>query len=125
MLRRQNRTSLKSRRQRLGALTASLSSRDAAFRNAVGSAQPVMLSVMSKAACYQDSNDSRVLSMYTSARIGNGLHPQPMGFDEVRSEQPLPEHSAHRFVDAEVAQRFSVSDRLLQPGERREPGSLL
>ncbi|MFM0219786.1 MULTISPECIES: hypothetical protein [Paraburkholderia] len=59
------------------ALTASLSSRDAAFRNAVGSAQPVMLSVMSKAACYQDSNDSRVLSMYTSARIGNGYIPSP------------------------------------------------
>ncbi|XUW91490.1 hypothetical protein OH764_31860 [Burkholderia sp. M6-3] len=61
------------------ALTASLSSRDASFRSVVVSAQPVMLSVMSKAACYQDWNDSRVLSMYTSSQIGNGFIPAPWG----------------------------------------------
>ncbi|CAJ0809823.1 hypothetical protein LMG18093_00823 [Ralstonia holmesii] len=53
------------------AVTTSLASRDAAFRNMVSSAQPVLVAVMSKAACYQDANDSRVLSMYLSARYGN------------------------------------------------------
>lgn len=61
------------------ALSASLSSRDTALRNLVGSAQPVMIAVMSKAACYQDWNDSRVLSMYTSAQIGNSFIPGPWG----------------------------------------------
>lgn len=61
------------------AVTSSLASRDAGLRNMVKSASPVMVSVMSKAACYQDWNNSRVLSMYTSARIGNGFIPGPWG----------------------------------------------
>jgi hypothetical protein len=63
--------------QMRSAVTASLVSRDATFRNLVGSAQPVMVAVMSKAACYQEYNDSRVLSMYSSAKIGNGWIASP------------------------------------------------
>jgi hypothetical protein len=63
--------------QMRNAVSASLASRDAAFRNMVNSAQPVLVAVMSKAACYQDWNDSRVLSMYTSAQLGNGWIPSP------------------------------------------------
>jgi hypothetical protein len=59
------------------AVNASLGSRDAAFRNMVNTAQPVLVTVLSKAACYQNDNDSRVLSMYTSAQIGNGFIPGP------------------------------------------------
>ena len=58
-------------------LNTSLSSRDVAFRNLVTTAQPVLVTVLSKAACYQNDNDSRVLSMYTSAQIGNGFIPGP------------------------------------------------
>lgn len=53
------------------ALSASLGARDAAFRNMVSSAQPVMVAVMSKTACFQGSNDYQVISMYTSARLDN------------------------------------------------------
>jgi hypothetical protein len=63
--------------QMRNAVSTSLSSRDAAFRNLVSSAQPVLVTVMSKAACYQNDSDSRVLSMYTSAQIGNGYIPAP------------------------------------------------
>ncbi|CAJ9104246.1 Uncharacterised protein [Burkholderia pseudomallei] len=59
------------------AVSASLDSRNTAFRNMVNSAQPVLVAVMSKASCYQDWNDSRVLSMYTSAQLGNGWIPSP------------------------------------------------
>lgn len=58
-------------------LSASLNARDAGFRNLVNSAQPTMVAVMSKSACYQDWNASRVLSMYTSAQLGNGYIPSP------------------------------------------------
>ncbi|GJH36382.1 hypothetical protein CBA19CS91_26515 [Paraburkholderia hospita] len=59
------------------AISASLSSRDAGLRGMVGSAQPVLVAVMSKSACYHDWNASRVLSMYTSAQLGNGYIPAP------------------------------------------------
>lgn len=59
------------------AMTASLSSKDAALRGMVGSAQPVLVAVMSKSACYHEWNASRVLSMYTSAQLGNGYIPAP------------------------------------------------
>lgn len=63
--------------QMRNSVTTSLNSRDAAFKSLVGSAQPTVVSVLSKAACYQNDNDSRVLSMYTSAQIGNGFIPAP------------------------------------------------
>ncbi len=59
------------------AISASLSSRDAGLRGMVGSAQPVLVAVMSKSACYHEWNASRVLSMYTSAQLGNGYIPAP------------------------------------------------
>lgn len=62
------------------AISASLSSRDAGLRGMVGSAQPVLVAVMSKSACYHDWNASRVLSMYTSAQLGNGYIPAPFTY---------------------------------------------
>ncbi|MGT2469309.1 hypothetical protein [Paraburkholderia terrae] len=59
------------------AIGASLASRDAGLRNMVSSAQPVLVAVMSKSACYHEWNASRVLSMYTSAQLGNGYIPAP------------------------------------------------
>jgi hypothetical protein len=62
------------------AISASLSSRDAALRGMVGSAQPVLVAVMSKSACYHEGNTSRVLSMYTSAQLGNGYIAAPFSY---------------------------------------------
>ncbi|SIT43877.1 conserved exported hypothetical protein [Paraburkholderia piptadeniae] len=71
--------SAEQRTQLNNAVSASLTSRDAGLRNMVNSASPMMVAVMSKAACYQNWNDARVLSMYTSAQIGNGFIPGPWG----------------------------------------------
>ncbi|APR37237.1 hypothetical protein [Paraburkholderia sp. SOS3] len=69
--------STEQQQQLRSAVSASLGARDAAFRNQVNSAQPVLVAVMSKASCYHEWNDSRVLSMYTSAQLGNGWIPSP------------------------------------------------
>ncbi|WMY11302.1 hypothetical protein [Paraburkholderia phenoliruptrix] len=62
------------------AINASVSSRDANLRGMVGSAQPVLVAVMSKSACYHEGNAARVLGMYTSGQLGNGYIPAPFSF---------------------------------------------
>ncbi|KVS25678.1 hypothetical protein WK34_14750 [Burkholderia vietnamiensis] len=71
--------SAEQQQQMRNAVSASLASRDAAFRSMVNSAQPVLVAVMSKAACYQGWGDSRVLSMYASAQLTTGWIPSPWG----------------------------------------------